>query len=334
MNTQRAITEIPTASTRQQKIVAKLKKEFGPVILNALNDPMVTDLHANPDGRVFVDRLDTSETKLIAEISSFARESIIKTVATSLDQVANKENPEIGGELPILGARFQGILPPNATPGPLFSIRIKASKILTLKHYIDTDVITVQIYAMLDKAIENRENILIAGGTGTGKTTFINAFLQHIVQRFPNDRLVICEDVDEIQCSALNKAKIIATENLSLKKVIQATLRLKPGRLIIGEIRSKTQSEAAFQAWNTGHPGGIFSFHANSALDAIRGLEDLNVQAHQDKCQRRITRTVDKILFITKENDQRKVTEFYQLNDFSDGFYNVENLITGQKTTF
>ncbi len=329
-----APTPLPTAKTREDKILSKLKKELGSDILKALDNPFVTDINVNPDGRVFVERLDTPEIRQITTLSHLARESIIKTVATSLDQVANKENSTIGGELPLLGARFEGVLPPVAKPGPGFSIRKKAIKILTLKDYLEAEIITVQMYAMLDTAIQNRENVLIAGGTGTGKTTFINAFVDHISKRFPHDRIVICEDIDEIQSSAPNTFKMIANKNNPLDSCIETSLRLSPKRIIIGEIRAPRQAEAAFQAWNTGHKGGIFSLHANSALDALQRLEDLCIISNGNKCQRRIARTVDKVLFIKKENNQRKVTEFYELNDFSDGFYNVINLITNKKSEF
>ncbi len=328
------VKTFPAARSRKQRIVKKLTIELGQDIATALADPNVTDINANPDGKVFVERLDTPEINQITTLSHQARESIIKTVATSLDQVANKENSTIGGELPLLGARFEGVLPPVAKPGPGFSIRKKAIKILTLKDYIDAEVITIEMYAMLDRAIENRENVLIAGGTGTGKTTFINAFVNHISKRFPHDRLVICEDIDEIQSSAPNTFKMIANKNSPLANCIETSLRLSPNRIIIGEIRAASQAEAAFQAWNTGHKGGIFSLHANSALDAVQRLEDLCIESTGGKCQRRITRTVDKILFIKKEKTRRKVTEFYELKNFSDGFYNVVNLVTDQESQF
>jgi type IV secretion system protein VirB11 len=329
-----SITPIPTASTQQHRVVEKLKKELGSHIMAALNDINVTDINVNPDGKVFVERLDTQEIKQIATLSNLARESIIKTVATSLDQVANTDCPTIGGELPILGARFEGVLPPVAKPGPGFSIRKKANKILTLKDYVQANIITVQIFAMLDAAIENRENVLVAGGTGTGKTTFINAFLDHISKRFPNDRIVICEDVDEIQSNATNTFKMIANKNKPLGACINTMLRLSPKRIIIGEIREASQAKQAFQAWNTGHKGGIFSLHANSALDAVQRLEDLCVTAFRHKSQRLISRTVDKILFFKKSNNQRKVQEFYELKDFSNSHYRLTDLINEQEVKF
>lgn len=328
------IASLPTARTQQQRIIKKLEKELGPVILDALNDPNVTDINANPDGKVFVERLDTSDITQIATLTTLARESIIKIVATSLDQIANKESATIGGELPILGARFEGVLPPVAKPGPGFSIRKKAAKILTFKDYVNAQIISVEIYAMMDRAIENRENVLVAGGTGTGKTTFINAFVDHISRRFPHDRLVICEDVDEIQSTASNTFKMIANRNNPLGACINTMLRLSPKRIIIGEIRDANQAKEAFQAWNTGHKGGIFSLHANSALDAIQRLEDLCVSAFGHKSQRLISRTVDKILFFKKVKNKRKVQEFYELKDFSDSHYNLTDLINNQEVNF
>lgn len=328
------ITAIPTAGTQQQRIIKKLERELGTAVIKALNDPNVTDINVNPDGNVWIERLDTPEIIKIATLSHQARESIIKIVATSLDEVANKESSTIGGELPLLGARFEGVLPPVAKPGPGFSIRKKAVRILTFKDYLNDSILSFATLTLLHDAIENYDNVLVAGGTGTGKTTFINAYVEQISEKFPNDRLVICEDVDEIQSSAPNTFKMIANKNNPLGSCIKTMLRLSPKRIIIGEIREADQAKEAFQAWNTGHKGGIFSLHANSALDAVQRLEDLCTIAFGNKCQRLISRTVDKILFFKKMNGKRKVQEFYCLRDFSESNYNLTDLINHQEIKF
>lgn len=328
------IKTIPTASTQQQRIIKKLERELGAIIIKALNDPNVTDINVNPDGNVWIERLDTPEIKKITNLTHQARESIIKTVATSLDDVANKESSTIGGELPLLGARFEGVLPPVAKPGPGFSIRKKAVRILTFKDYIKDRILTVAMYSLLQDAIQNYDNVLVAGGTGTGKTTFINAYVDNISTDFPNDRLVICEDVDEIQSSAPNTFKMIANKNDPLGNCIKTMLRLSPKRIIIGEIREAEQAKEAFQAWNTGHKGGIFSLHANSALDAVQRLEDLCTIAFGNKCQRLISRTVDKIIFFKKANGERRIQEFYELKDFSKKTYNLTDLLNNQEVNF
>ncbi|MCP3875590.1 MAG: Flp pilus assembly complex ATPase component, partial [Desulfobacteraceae bacterium] len=235
---------------------------------------------------------------------------------------------------PILGARFEGVLPPVAKPGPGFSIRKKATKILTFKDYINAQILDFKMLTLLQDAIQNYDNVLVAGGTGTGKTTFINAYVDHISAQFPNDRLVICEDVDEIQSSASNTFKMIANKNNPLGDCIKTTLRLSPKRIIIGEIREAAQAKEAFQGWNTGHKGGIFSLHANSGLDAVQRLEDLCQVAFGDKCQRLISRTIDKILFIKKVNNKRKIQEFYELQGFSNNKYNLTDLINNQEVKF
>jgi type IV secretion system protein TrbB len=329
-----SITKIPTANSQQERIIKKIQRELGPIIMKALNDPNVTDINVNPDGNVWVERLDTSEIIQIATLTYHARESIIKTIATSLNEVANKESSTIGGELPLLGARFEGVLPPVAKPGPGFSIRKKATRILTFKDYLKDRIINVAIYALLQDAIQKYDNVLIVGGTGTGKTTFINAYVDSISKEFPNDRLVICEDVDEIQSSVPNTFKMIANKNNPLGNCIKTMLRLSPKRIIIGEIREADQAKEAFQAWNTGHKGGIFSLHANSALDAIQRLEDLCNIAFGNKCQRLISRTVDKILFFKKVNGKRKIQEFYELKDFSKNTYNLTDLLSKQEVNF
>ena len=329
-----SIATIPTASTQQQRIIKKLEQELGPTILKALYDSDVTDINVNPDGNVWTERLDTPEITKITTLSPQSRESIIKIVATSLDQIVNKETATIGGELPIIGARFEGVLPPVAKPGPGFSIRKKAVRILTFSDYIKDKILSFEMLTLLHTAIENYDNVLVAGGTGTGKTTFINAYVEHISKKFPNDRLVICEDVDEIQSSAPNTFKMIANKNNPLGNCIKTMLRLSPKRIIIGEIRDANQAREAFQAWNTGHKGGIFSLHANSALDAVQRLEDLCTIANGNKCQRLISRTVDKIIFFKKVGNTRKIQEFYELKDFSNNKYHLIDLINEQEITF
>lgn len=327
---------IPTSNTQQDRIILNLKKELGPEIIEALDNPMVTDINVNPDGHVWVERLDTPEIKKIATLSFLSRESIIKLVATSLDKTANRESSTIGGELPLLGARFEGVLPPVAKPGPGFAIRKKATRILTFKDYIESQILTPQLHSLLQQAVKNYKNVMVVGSTGTGKTTFLNAYIDSISKICPHDRLVICEDVDEIQSSVPNTFKMIANKEDSLKACINTSLRLSPKRIIIGEIREAEQAKEAFQAWNTGHGGSIFSIHANSALDAIQRLEDLCVTAFLNKSQRLISRTVDRIIFFKKVGDQRKIQEFYKLNsfDFSTGKYNLTDLINNQEVEF
>ena len=329
-----SIATIPTASTQQDRIIKKIEQELGPIILKALYDPNVTDINVNPDGNVWIERLDTPEIKHIATLSHQSRESIIKIVATSLDQIVNKELSTIGGELPIIGARFEGVLPPVAKPGPGFSIRKKAIRILTFTDYIKDKILSFDMLTLLHESIENYDNVLVAGGTGTGKTTFINAYVEHISKKFIHDRLVICEDVDEIQSSAPNTFKMIANKNNPLGSCIKTMLRLSPKRIIIGEIRDADQAREAFQAWNTGHKGGIFSLHANSALDAVQRLEDLCTIAFGNKCQRLISRTVDKIIFFKKVHNNRKIQEFYELKDFSNNKYNLTDLLNDQEIVF
>ncbi|MBU1386957.1 MAG: Flp pilus assembly complex ATPase component TadA [Proteobacteria bacterium] len=334
MNTYIDITPFPTANTQQQRIIKKLEKELGPTIMSALNDPNVTDINVNPDGNVWIERLDISDITKIAVLTPQARESIIKTVATSLNEVANKNSSTIGGELPLLGARFEGVLPPVAKPGPGFSIRKKATRILTFKDYLNDKILDFAMITLLQDSIENYDNVLIAGGTGTGKTTFINAYVDQTSKQFPHDRLVICEDVDEIQSNAPNTFKMISNRNNPLGSCIKTMLRLSPKRIIIGEIREADQAREAFQAWNTGHKGGVFSLHANSALDAIQRLEDLCQIAFNNKCQRLISRTVDKIIFFKKAGNKRKIQEFYSLQAFSKGTYNLTDLINNQEVKF
>ncbi len=206
------------------------------------------------------------------------RKNLIGTVAAALNAVANPQNPIIEGELPLTGSRFEGLLPPIA-PSPCFVIRKRASVLYTLDHYVKDNIVTRAQAIALRDAIAKRRNIVIAGGTGSGKTTLVNALIHEMVTLGDQaERFVIIEDTLELQCAARNALQLHTTDAADMTRLVRATMRLRPDRIIIGEVRGK-EALALLKAWNTEHPGGVTTLHANSASGALLRLLSLVEEA-------------------------------------------------------
>jgi type IV secretion system protein TrbB len=293
-------------SERSRRIAEKLERELGPLVFACLRDPQVVDIILNPDGGIWVERLGSAPERL-GEMPSHQAEALIATVAAELQTVVTAERPILECELPIDGSRFTAVIPPVVT-APAFAIRRRASQIITLAGYVSAGVLTRPRAALLAHAIEERRNIVIAGGTGSGKTTLANALIAQMAVAAPDDRLVILEDTAEIQCAAPNAVIMRATSTVSLQRLVRTTMRLSPRRIIVGEVRGAEALEM-LKAWNTGHPGGIATIHANSAADALARLEDLVREATDAPMQRTIAAAVHLIVFIAKTATDRQVEE-------------------------
>ncbi|MBN2823906.1 MAG: P-type conjugative transfer ATPase TrbB, partial [Campylobacterales bacterium] len=239
----------------------------------------------------------------------------IGTIASYIDTTITATNPILECTLPIDGSRFEAIIPP-IVKAPIFTIRKKALKIFTLDDYEQQGVFepyddpiyedneneyeNLTVKEVLEKAIKKRKNILVVGSTGTGKTTFTNALIDAIVRIDPNHRLVIIEDTTEVQCKAKNQVTLCSTVDVDTLKLLKATLRLRPDRILVGEVRSRDANEL-LQAWNTGHPGGVATIHADSARLGLLRLEQLILQGTpQPNIKEVIAQAVDLVVFIRK----------------------------------
>lgn len=197
---------------------------------------------------------------------------IIGSVAHALQSEADDEQPIISGELPIGGHRFEGLLPPVVS-GPSFTIRRRASRLIPLDDYVKHKIMTAAQVSVLRSAIASRMNIVISGGTGSGKTTLANAVIAEIVANAPDDRIVILEDTAEIQCAAENAVALHTSDTIDMARLLKSTMRLRPDRIIVGEVRDGA-ALTLLKAWNTGHPGGVTTIHSNTAMSALRLLNN------------------------------------------------------------
>jgi len=304
------------------RLVRKLQDALGDQLCVALEDATVVEIMLNPDGRLFIERLGHGVAPAGA-MSAATAEVVIGSVAHALQSEADDEQPIISGELPIGGHRFEGLLPPVVS-APAFTIRRRAERLIPLDEYVKSQVMTEAQASVLRSAIASRMNIVISGGTGSGKTTLANAVIVEIVATAPEDRMVILEDTAEIQCAAENAVCLHTTDTVDMARLLKSTMRLRPDRIIVREVRDGA-ALTLLKAWNTGHPGGVTTIHSNTAMSALRRLEQLTAEASQQPMQEVIGEAVDLVVSIERTGKGRRVREVIHVEGFRNGRYQTEH---------
>jgi len=309
-----------TSETRRRTM---LRTAIGPVIGEALSDAAVIEVMVNPDGKLWIDRLGEGRSNVGVRIHPSETERIIRLVASHVRAEVHANNPIVSAELPS-GERFEGLLPPVAT-SPCFAIRKPATKILTIADYI-RDRIMVPIQAdALQKAVRDRKNILVAGGTSSGKTTLTNALLAEIADC--DERVILIEDTRELQCAAKDCVALRTRAGaVSMGDLVRSTLRLRPDRIIVGEVRGGEALDM-LKAWNTGHPGGIATVHANSARSALYRIEQLVQEGVSVIPSRLIAEAIDLVVFISGRGSSRRIETIAEVTGLDgNGDYTVKTL--------
>jgi type IV secretion system protein VirB11 len=306
------------------RVSQKLERELGEQILGCLKDASVIEIMLNPDGALWVERFGHPMARL-GEIPPHQAEAAMATIAALHKTTVTRDNPILECELPIDGSRFEGMIPP-VVQGPSFCIRKRATRIFTLDDYVTAQTMTGRQKAILCDAAEAHRNILIVGGTGSGKTTLVNAVIEHISNAMPQERLLILEDTPEIQCAAPNHVFKRTTDNIDLRRLLRSTMRYRPDRIIVGEVRGGECLDL-LKAWNTGHPGGVATVHANDAKGGLVRLENLVGEVTAAPMQRTIAAAIDVIAFIAKtpaSPSGRQVQELLRVVDFDGAAYVTE----------
>lgn len=311
-----------TPSSSKSRLIRKLRDSLGETICTALEDVNVVEVMLNPDGRLFVERLGEGIER-IGELKPGAAEIIIGSVAHALQTEVDEEQPIISGELPIDGHRFEGLLPPVVS-APSFTIRRRASRLIPLSDYVENGVMTKLQASLIRRAVQERLNIVVSGGTGSGKTTLANAVIAEIVNVTPEHRLLILEDTAEIQCEAENAVSLHTTDTVDMGRLLKSTMRLRPDRIIVGEVRDGA-ALTLLKAWNTGHPGGITTIHANSAHSALRRLEQLTAEASQQPMHEVIGEAVDLVVSIERTATGRRIRDVMRLKSFDGTKYETDH---------
>lgn len=295
------------------RLLNNLRHNLGPMIHAALEDPDVVEIMANPDGSVWVERRGVIE--LAGTIAPTMARIVIGLVADSLNLTATAATPIVEGELPGDGSRFEGLIPP-VVAAPSFTIRKKAARVYTLDDYVDGGIMPESVHTALLEAINGRKNMLVIGGTGSGKTTLVNGVIAAIAALCPDDRLVIIEDTAELRSQSSNTLLLRATPYVTIQMLVRATMRLRPDRILVGEVRDGTALDL-LKAWNTGHPGGVATIHANSVRGGLRRLESLIGEASAMPMRDLIGEAVDLALFVRRAPDiGRRITQAAWVHDF------------------
>jgi type IV secretion system protein VirB11 len=302
-----------------------LKTAFGPTIAEALADPQVVEVMVNPDGKLWLDRLDRGRIDTETRLQWSEAERIIRLVASYIRLEVHERSPIVSAELPETGERFEGLIPPVAV-APCFSIRKPARRVHRLSDYVNDRIMTAQGAELLRQAVLDRQNIIVVGGTSSGKTTLINALLAEIAAT--QERIIILEDTRELNCVAEDCVNLRTKLGVAtLSDLVRSTLRLRPDRIIVGEVRGGEALDM-LKAWNTGHPGGLATVHANSARGALYRLEQLIQEAVVTVPRRLIAEAVDLLVFLEGRGSVRRITAVEKVEGLdADGDYTLTSLL-------
>lgn len=297
-----------------------LERALGPAVADALARADVVEAMINADGALWLDVVGEGLAETSISLSSADREAAIRLLAHEAGETVGEEQPALATILPGSCARVQAVLPPLAA-APVISIRKRPQRRFTLADYVRDGVATQRQAEALGEAVASGRNIVVAGGTGSGKTTLLNALLAE--PGFRDARTIVLEDTAELQCSSPNAVQLLtrrATPAVSMRDLVQMTLRLRPDRIVVGEVRDGAALEV-LKAWNTGHPGGLLSVHANSADDALTRLEDLCLESMAAPAVRTIASAVDIIVFIMRTREGRIIDEITEVLGVQGGNY-------------
>lgn len=317
----------PSSSSTQSldRRLRMLRTAMGPLIAAALANPDVVEVMLNPDGSLWVDRLSTGRAPTGETLSAADGERIIRLVAAHVGVEVHRGRPLLSAELPETGERFEGVLPP-ASPAPAFALRKRAVGVIPLEDYVRNGVLAEDQADFLRSAVRERQNILVAGGTSTGKTTLANALLAEIAAT--DDRVLVLEDTVELQCVAKDHVPLRSRPGVvSMTELVRATMRLRPDRVVVGEVRGGEALDLV-KVWGTGHPGGIATVHAGSAHGALLRLEQLILEVAITPPRALIAEAVNVVVFIAGRGRARKVRNVARVSGFDSNGYHLDESLS------
>ncbi len=305
----------------EHRLADAFRDRLGGFIRDALEDPDIIEVMVNACGRVWLDRLRHGRHETGQTMPPSAAEAIIRLVAHHIGETVSEDRPLVAGTLPLTGERFQGVLPPIAK-APSFTIRKRPGIVLRLDDYVGSGAMTDEQAMILLDALAEHRNILVSGGTSSGKTTLLNALLAE--PAIVDDRIILIEDTVELQCAAHDQLQLLTKRTaptITIRDLVQTTLRLRPDRIVIGEIRDGAGALDMLKAWNTGHSGGLGTLHANGGSEALHRLEDLISEVAVNVPHRLIGQAVDLIVHIARTPSGRRVQEILAVQGYQDGRY-------------
>lgn len=303
-------------------LIELLNYSLGEEVVKYFSDDNVIEIMLNDDGKLWIDTFDgTKDTGVI--IDNEKALGVAYLLASHIGAEINQDCPHLGGELPGTGFRFQIEIPPIVS-NVSFNIRKKAIRVFSLNDYLENGIITKRQKEIIEKAVVKRKNILVVGGTSSGKTTLCNAILKEIAKY--NNRVVLIEDVQELQCETENKVRMKTSKNTTIRDLIKITMRKTPERIIVGEIRDGAALDL-LKAWNSGHPGGISTIHADDCLGGLEKLEQYIQEVSANPQSKLIARAVDLVVVIAKVEGQRRITQIVTVDGYENGEYILNEVV-------
>lgn len=297
----------------EERRLNELRYALGELVMAGLGDKDVVEIMLNDDGTLWIEKFGSMAE--VGRVEYMDGMAILNQVAAALNETLTKENPFVEGELPLDGSRFEGVAPP-VTTAPIFALRKKATRIYTLDDYVRAGILTFAQAERLRAAIINQQNILVGGGTGTGKTTFCNALLHEMSVLCPDVRMLIVEDTRELQCALRNKNFLRSTPWTTMDRIAGAINRLRPDRVSVGEVRFGGPCLALLKLWNTGHPGGLATVHANNAYSCLTRVDQLIQEVSANPQRLLIGEAVNIVVFLKRTNQGRRVEEIIAVKEF------------------
>jgi P-type conjugative transfer ATPase TrbB len=301
-----------------------LARALGPAVVAALGDPDVDEIYLNPGGRLWVDtrsrgRVDTGVRLGADQVLRFLHQ-----VASHVPTVVNAGRPALQAELPLegfRGARLQAFVPPLVR-APAFNLRKPPAVVYTLDQYVEAGVLAPAHRRALGEAVRRRRNVLVAGGTASGKTTLVNALLAEIAAACPGDRVVVLEDTVELQCAAPDHLALRTADGVRLRDLVKAALRTSPDRMVVGEVRDEAALDL-LDAWQTGHPGGCATVHADDPPAALHRLDRLAQRAGVGPQPQLVADAVHLLAMIAGGSRGRRVTSLVEVAGWAAGAYRL-----------
>jgi type IV secretion system protein VirB11 len=312
----------PTVKARAKE---KLLRDLDGVFMDAFNDPKTVEIMLNADGSLWQERLGECMRR-IGHMRSSQAEAVIKTVAGFYGKEITRSKPVLESEFPLDGSRFAAQLPPVVS-GPTFALRKKAISVFTLDDYVEKGIMTPEQRTSLGKAVREHRNILVIGGTGSGKTTLVNAIIREMADVSRDERVLIIEDTGEIQCFAENFVQYRTSMEVNMTQLLRTSLRMRPDRILVGEVRGPEALDL-LMAWNTGHEGGAATLHANDARAGLSRLAML-ISMHPDAprpIEPLIGEAVHLLVHIARTSEGRRVQEILEVDGYEDGRYTLRQI--------
>ncbi len=322
--------------SREVCLSAAQKKEIVTGIFNSkrrldilqplVEDKTVTEIMINGKDAVFTERRGRITKENIRFDSEERLYNIIQSIVSKVNRVVNEASPIVEARLKD-GSRVSAVLPPIALNGPILTIRKFPEKPLTINELINMGSLTHEAAGLLEKLVKAKYNIFVCGGTGSGKTTFLNALSNFIPG---HERIVTIEDSAELQITSVNNVVRLETRNpntegkgeITIRELIKTSLRMRPDRIIVGEVRG-AEALDMLQAMNTGHDGSLSTGHANSAVDMLSRLETMVLCASAmplEAIRQQIASAIDIIIYLGRMRDMtRKVLEISEVMKPMDG---------------